>query len=925
MSYAPNFQFRIWSFDSDALDLERGCVIRRSYSIFKIVVVAVLLALPTNWVVPSVRAAEGPLAPVNLRCEYLKNPVGIDVRQPRFAWVLRHTERAQMQSAYQLLVASRPELLAQNKGDQWDNGKTLSDDSTQVVYKGKPLESGHSYWWKVRYWDKDGNASEYSHPASFEVGLLSAEEWKGQWMGGANQLRQEFNLAEAPRRARAYICGLGYYELRINGAKIGTNVLDPAWTTFDKRVLYVTYDVTANLHPGANAVGVMLGEGWFKSRALMLQMDIELASGKHVSVTSGPSWKAKNGPIVSDSVWDGEVYDARLETPGWDLPGFKDGGWMPAASVKAPGGVLSAQMMPPIQEVDSMVPMALTNPRAGVYVYDLGQNISGWVDLHVTGPRGTQVQLRFSELLYDTGMVNRENLQSGYRDFVAAKARDIYILRGDGEEDYRPRFTYHGFRYVEVTGYPGTPSIDSLRGHVVHTAVKTTGSFAASKPLLNQIHKIVRWSDLTNLHSIPTDCPQRNERMGWMGDAHVSAEGVMLNFDVAAFYTNFVRDIHDVQDADGTVTDTVPLRYGSRPADPAWGTAYPLLCWYLYEQNGDRRILEENYAGLKKYVEFLRSRAPDNVLRFSYYGDWVSLETTPPAEVSDFYYYYDTLLLSKMAEVLGNTADAASYAQRAGQIKDAFNKEFFDEKTGNYTTGTETANLLPLFLDMVPEKSRETVVSNLTYNILYQHNTHVTTGFIGLRYLMPVLTRFGYPDLAYDLAVETTFPSWGYMLANGATTVWELWQNKVGPSMNSQNHHMLGSVDTWFYEGLGGINVDPNQPGYRHVRIEPQVVRDLTSVSATVGTVRGDVTSSWTHEPGVTTLQVDVPVNSTATVSIPKDVEIAEITVHEGDRTVWEKGRFVEGTPGVTAGKFAHNQVIFEVGSGHYSFRVDGK
>ena len=515
-------------------------------------------------------------------------------------------------------------------------------------------------------------------------------------------------------------------------------------------------------------------------------------------------------------------------------------------------------------------------------------------------------------------MINRENIRG-------AKSRDIYILRGDGEEDYHPRFTYHGFRYVELTGYPGTPSLDSLRGHVVHTAVETTGSFVASKPLLNQIHKIIRWSDLTNLHSVPTDCDQRNERMGWMGDAQTSAEGMMLNFDMAAFYTNFLRDIRDVQGPDGTLTDTVPHRYGSRPADPAWGTAFPLICWYVYQQNGDRRILEENYDGLKKYVEFLHSRAPDNVLRYSYYGDWVAIEKTPGAEVSDFYYYYDTLLLSQMAVALGNSADAESYAQRAGQVKDAFNKEFFDPKTGNYSTGTQTANALPLFLDMAPKDRRGQVADNLVNDILYEHDTHVTTGFIGIRYLMPLLTQLGDSYLAYDLAVQTTFPSWGYMAANGATTLWELWQNKTGPSMNSHDHHMMGSVDAWFYEALGGINVDPEHPGYRHIRIEPQMVRDLTSVSATVGTVRGQVTSSWTHEPGVITLQVDVPVNSTASISIPQDDEMTGITIHEGDRSVWEKGHFVEGTPGVTAGKVEGNRVIFEVGSGHYAFRVTGE
>ena len=902
---------------------------RKSYSIFRTIVIIVLLVIPAVWAGAQARAAEGPLPPDNLRCEYLKNPVGIDVRQPRFAWVLKHTGRAQMQSAYRVLVASSPELLAQNKIDRWDSGKTASDDSTQMVYSGKPLESDHSYWWKVRYWDKDGNASDYSQPASFDVGLLSAGDWKGQWIGGANLLRKEITLPGKVVRARAYVTALGYYEFRINGEKIGCNDLDPAWTTYPVRVLYSTYDITSHLRSGKNALGAMIGGGWalldggdvpapYKQPALLLQVNIELADGKTVQIASDNSWKVTQGPIVSDSVWDGEVYDARRELPGWDSPGFDDSAWKAAEILEGSKGIRSAQMMPPIQDVDSLVPIALTNPRPGVYVYDLGQNISGWADLHVVGPRGAQVQLRYSELLYDTGMINRENIRG-------AKSRDIYILRGEGEEDYHPRFTYHGFRYVEVTGYPGTPSLDSLRGHVVHSAVQTTGSFVASKPLLNQLHKIIRWSDLTNLASVPTDCDQRDERQGWLGDAQTSAEGMMLNFDMAAFYTNFVRDLRDVQDASGTLTDTVPHRYGSRPADTAWGTAFPLISWYVYQQNGDRRILEENYDGLKKYVEFLRTRAPDNVLRYSYYGDWVALEKTPGAEVSDFYYYYDTLLLAKMAAVLGNSADAGSYTQLAAEIKDAFNKEFFDAKTGNYANGTQTANALPLFLDMVPKDHRGQVAGNLDNDILYHHDTHLTTGFIGVRYLMPLLTELGDSYLAYDLAVQTTYPSWGYMAANGATTLWELWQNKTGPSMNSHDHHMMGSVDAWFYESLGGINVDPDHPGYRHIRIEPQVVRDLTSVSATVGTVRGNVTSSWTHEPGVITLQVDVPVNSTATVSIPKDEEMTQITVHEGDRTVWEKGQFVEGTPGVTAGKLVDGRAVLEVGSGHYAFRLNGE
>jgi len=880
---------------------------------------AILLTF-LGWALGSALGADGPLPPQNLRCEYLSNPLGIDVRQPRFAWGLDHTARGQRQTAYQILVATQPGLLDQDKGDQWDSGKVVSEDSTQVVYSGKPLASGAAYYWKVRTWDKDGNASPYSRVVQFEMGLLSADEWKGQWIGGANQLRTEFQLAEAVARARVYICGLGYYELRVNGAKVGSNVLDPGWTTYEKRVLYTTYDVTPLLQRGANAVGVMLGEGWYKSRALLLQMNIELVNGKRLSVTSSPAWRGKDGPITSDSVWDGEIYDAPRETPGWDRPGFNDSNWAAAQLVKSPGGVLSAQMMPPIRVVDTITPVGLTNPQPGVYVYDLGQNFSGWAQLRVKGPRGAAVKLRFSELLYDDGMINRENIRG-------AKARDTYILRGEGGlEVYEPRFTYHGFRYVEVTGFPGTPSLDSLRGRVVRSDVESVGSFAASKPLLNQIQRLIRWGQATNLHSIPTDCDQRDERLGWLGDAHVTAEEAMLNFDMAAFYTNFVRDIRDVQGADGSLTDTVPHRYGSRPADPAWGTAYPLLCWYMYEQYGDRRILEEHYEGLKKYVEFLRTKAPDNVLRYSYYGDWVAIEPTPGELVSDAYYYYDVQLLAKMAGILGKSADAQTYAQLAAQIKDAFNREFYDAKRGVYATGTQTANTLPLFLGLVPPEAKEAVGGKLFNDIVYQHDSHVTTGFIGVKYLFPLLSRSGLSDLAYDLATQTTFPSWGYMIANGATTLWELWHKRTGPSMNSHNHPMMGSVGAWFYQALAGVNVEPEGVGYRRIRIAPQIVRDLTWVSATVETVRGTVSSSWTHSPGMITLEVMIPVNSDAKIVIPKEEQMSEVAVYEGDRTVWEKGKYVPGTDGITgASQGTDGSITIEVGSGRYAFKLTGQ
>ena len=870
--------------------------------------------------------AEGPEPPTDLRCEYLSDPIGIDVREPRFSWVLHHTARAQTQTAYQILVSSRADGLKRDAGDVWDTGKVVSSDSIQVVYAGKPLASGKTYYWKVRYWDGADHASAYSAVAQFEMGLLSRDEWKGHWIGGDNLLRKELTLEGRIVRARAYVTALGYYELRINGEKVGANVLDPGWTTYPVRVLYSTYDITPQLRSGKNALGVMLGGGWatlrgnfqadYKTPALLLQVSVELEGGKTVSVASDNSWKVTRGPIVAESIYDGEVYDARLEVPGWDRPGFADSSWSAAQTVEGSSGTLSAQMMPPIRVVDSMVPVSVANPKPGVYVYDLGQNMSGWAQLRVQGPAGTQVTLRFAELVYPNGMINRENIRR-------AKSRDIYTLKGQGQETYEPRFTYHGFRYVEVTGYSGTPSLDSLRGRVVHTAVETVGSFVASKQILNDIQRLIRWSQLTNLFSVPTDCDQRDERMGWMGDAQVTAEEAMMNFDMAAFYANFLRDIRDAQAPDGSLPSTVPHKYGLFPGDLGWETAYPLLCWYMWEQYGDRRILRENYDGLKKYVAFLRSRAADNVFRFHREGDWVEIVHTPGDYIADVWYYYDVSLFAKIAQVLGNSTDAASYGQLAAEIKDALNRAFFDANTGNYANGTQTANAMALFLDLVPKEQRGAVAGNLTNDIVYSHNTHVTTGFIGVKFLMPVLSAIGRSDLAYELAAQTTYPSWGYMVEHGATTLWEVWQEKTGPAMNSHDHAMFGSVGAWFYNALGGISLGPDGAGYQHIRIAPRIVEDLHWASASVETIRGMVSSSWSHSPGVITLDVTLPVNSDGVVAIPQEVQMrGTIVVREGDEVVWQEGKYVPGKEGVAGGQQVPEGIEFKVGSGHYSFRL---
>jgi len=867
-----------------------------------------LICIPVQYAQP----APMPEAPSGLRCEYLINPLGIDVPRPRLSWVLEHPARGERQTAYQILVSHDPAVSA---GDVWDTGHVASSRSVQVEYIGRPLSSARTYYWRVRYWDSAGRPSPYSAAASFETGLLAASDWKAHWIGGANQLRKEFTLPATPVRARAYVAGLGYYELRINGHKIGHHVLDPAWTTYGKRVLYAVYDVTARLHQGPNAVGVMLGEGWSTSRALLLQIHVDMEGGRTADVLTDSSWRVTQGPIQSDSVYNGDVYDARQETPGWDRPGFDDAHWQPATGIDGPAGVLSAQMMPPIRVTDTLTPVTLTAPRPGVYIFDFGQNISGVVRLRVRGPRGTRVQIRHAELLYDDGTLNVENLR-------AAKATDVYILRGGGEEEvYQPRFTYHGFRYVELTGYPGAPKFDTLRALVMHSDVQPTGGFTASKTILDQIQHNIVWGIQDNLVSIPTDCNQRDERMGWMADAHLYAETAMLNFDMPAFYTNFLRDIHDIQGADGTVTDTVPHRYGSRPADPAWGLAYPLITWYMYEYYGDRRILEEHYGGVKAWTDYLTTRSKDGILSYSYYGDWVPIEKTPGSLVSTFCYYWSADLVSRMADILNKTADADTYRQLAGKIRDAFNTRFLNPQTGVYANGTQTAQILPLFLHMVPAARRSEAFGALEDSIVYTHNTHLTTGILGTKYLFPLLTAAGRSDLAYELATQTTYPSWGYMVENGATTLWELWQNKTGPSMNSHNHPMFSSIGAWFYNALAGINPDPEAPGFERIIFAPQVVRDLDWAAGSLDTIRGKVACSWRRTRGGLRLEVTVPVGSQAEVRIP-ELGLSPIALTESGRNVWKDGQYQSGVPGIIRAKTAGGLLTVEIGSGTYAFQT---
>jgi len=886
-------------------------------------------------------------APTNLLCEYIANPLGIDVVLPRFSWVVNHSERGQLQSAYQVLVASGQKNLDADRGDKWDSGKVISKESINVIYGGGALESGKTYYWKVRLWDKNNKVGPWSKVATFEMGLLNPDDWKGKWIEGGNYgesiisdpvqgtkkisygylLGKKFSLEKNIARARAYVSGLGYYELRLNGEKVGDFVLEPGWTDYKKRILYSTYDVTKYLKKDGNVIGIMLGNGRYVKtygygppRAI-LQLNIEFTDGTTENVVTDETWKTAQGPIVVNDIYNGETYDARLEKPNWDTPLYDDSGWDVVRIADEPGGKLVSQASFPAVKVNKIIqPVEITNPQPEVYVYDFGQNFTGWVRLRLSGTKGTKVNLRYAELLDENGMLNVVPNRG-------AKATDTYILKGEEEEVYEPRFTYHGFRYVEVTGFPGTPTLENMEGRVVHSAVEPTGGFICSNSLINSIHKNVLWGQLSNLMSIPTDCPQRDERMGWMGDAQLTAEEAIYNFNMAGFYTKWLEDIRDSQAEDGSVPDVVPPYWNFYPADPAWGTACVVIPWYLYQYYGDGRILEENYSTIKKWVDFLDSKATDYILSYSKYGDWcppahIKPVDTPGELTSSWYYYHDTLILSKIAHILGESKDAKKYAELAGKIKEAFNKKFL--KDDHYATGSQTCNVLPLFLDMVPEDKKESVLKNLIDDIVVTHGGHLNTGIVGTRYILDVLTKYGRAELAYKLVTQTTYPGWGYMLREGATTIWERWEYLADGGMNSHNHIMFGSIDAWFYKVLAGVNADPANPGFKKIIIKPYIIGDLDYVSASLKTIRGIISSSWKKNENSLTLNVTLPINTQARVSIPRR-KLGNIIIKESGKTVWENGSYIEGAAGIAGASEGDEYVTFEVGSGSYSFKIKGE
>lgn len=822
---------------------------------------------------------------IDLRCEYLARPMGVDTLLPRLSWTLWSRERGQRQTAYRILVASSPELLERDEADLWDTGIVHSDRTSHIVYEGVPLRSLQRCYWKVRVWDALGQPADWSEVGWWEMGILHAEEWQAKWICAsaaepAPLFRKEFDVQTGLRRARALICGLGYYELSLNGKRVGEQVLDPAQTDYEKRAFYVVHDVTHLLQEGANCVGVMLGNGWYNQSivwggmsygqpVLLLQLVLEYDSGRVELVCTDETWKTKPGPVLKNNVYAGEEYDARLEIPGWNEVGLDDSDWQPVRVSGSPTQSLQSQMMSPICRTRTLPTVALSSPQPGVWIFDMGQNFAGWARLRVQAPAGTTITLRFAESVHPDGTLNPESTGVFATHVVQT---DRYTCKGEGTEVWEPRFTYHGFRYVEMTGYPGTPTPDMLEGVVVHTAVQPVGTFECSDEMLNRIHRTAIWTEISNLHSIPTDCPHR-ERCGWLGDAHVSAEMTIYNFEMASFWTKYLEDIETSLTEKGLPTFVAPGKRKIGEASPDWGTAIVQIPWYLYLYYGDTRVLERHYPTMKRWVEHLQSIS-DGYIVSAGLGDWCAPGSvpgnTPIPITSTAVFYLDAVLLAKSASVLGKREDEQHFAQLAQRIKQAFIERFYDVQ--NHTFGSQAADALALAWGLAPEGEEQAIADSLARDVMEKHGGHHSTGILGSRHLYWALSEYGHGDAAMTILHQHDYPSIGNLFRMGATTFWEYWgephiDEQEGP--RSYNHPMQGGFDAWFFYGIAGIRPDEEGAGFQRIVLQPQFLPGLNWARASYRSMHGLIVSEWYRNGERVMWKVVIPPGATAVTRLP--------------------------------------------------------
>ena len=894
-----------------------------------------------------------------LRCEYRDNPLGIDTVKPRLSWVIGEANsdipaptspvpRGQRQTAYQILVASSQELLKKNQGDLWDSGKVASDQSIQVEYAGKPLESRMCCHWKARVWLDDGMAPAWSQPAMWTMGLLKPGDWQGKWIGldrhdgsaaavdpeqrrlPARYLRRDFAVDKGIARATVYVCGLGLFELLLNGRKVGDHLLDPGLTQYDKRALYVTFDVTRQLHTGSNTLGVILGNGrYYAMRTsvpfamqnfgfpkLRLQFEVDFQDGTRQTIITDETWRLSDaGPIRANNEYDGEEYDARMELPGWAEPSYNADSWQVATVVQAPQGQMQAQMIEPIRVTEVRIPVAITQPKPATFLVDMGQAYYGTVRLNVSGPAGTRVQLRSAYGRNADGTLRSQDNRS-------AKTTDVYVLKGVGTESWTPVFRGQGYRFVEVTGFPGTPTPANFEGLVMHTDFAAVGEFRCSNELVNRIHDNIRWTQRANLRSLPME-PDRDERMGWLGTQAKDFESNCYNFNMAAFMGKWLEDIRLDQLEDGHIPNVSPTYWAMYDSGIVWPSNIAILPEIQYDLYGDRRALESNYAALTRWMKFVtRHLKPDCTVDLKKFGDWCDATSmnggsttggTADALIASAYFHNNCRIAARLARLLDKPGDAAGFSELATKINDGFNRRFFDAGQHSYGTGSQTSNLLPLAFGMVPPEQRGAVADNLARDIQVTRKGHLSVGMVGAFWLMQVLSDTGHADAAWEVVTQTTRPSWGYMISKGATTIWERWDSDTcGPGMNSEALLILaGNLDAWFYRTLAGINYDPEQPGFKHIIIKPVVLGDLTWVRCSHDSIHGRITSNWKRDGDKLTMDVTIPANTTATVSIPSQDAAGVI----------ESGRPAAKAEGVKLLRMENAAAVFEVGSGSYRFQ----
>ncbi len=936
-------------------------IVKTCLSLISVFFMLLLFFLPR-----ALNAAKAPGFRVsNLRVEYQRYALGMDVRIPRLSWEMVSSKRGAKQSAYHIRAASTIEDLVRGKNLIWDTGKVLSDQSIQVEYQGPELRSSQRVYWQVRIWDQYDHASEWSEVSCWEMGLLHDSDLQASWITpdidedlSRSQpcpfLRKEFQITKRVKSARAYVTALGLYELHINGKKVGDQVFTPGWTSYHRRLQYQTYDITNMLLLGANAMGAILGDGWYRGflswqptrnyygekLGLLLQIHVTYQDGSTDIFGSDTTWKATTGPILESDIYNGEIYDARLEMSGWSRPGFDDTNWGPVKRMERPSHQLVAAYGPPVRRIQEIKPIGISKSPKGETIFDMGQNMVGWVRLRVAGPAGTKITLRHAEVLDSAGNLYTDNLRT-------AKQCDQYILKGEGVELFEPHFTFHGFRYVAVEGWPGEPSQNDLTGIVIHSDMSKAGDFTCSDPMINQLQHNIQWGQKGNFLDVPTDCPQRDERMGWTGDAQVFCRTACFNMDAAGFYTKWLHDLAEDQYRDGMVPHVIPdvLRApgakswdsnveinAENPVWPwnrpggsaAWADAAVIIPWTVYLCYGDRRILEQQYVSMRAWVDYMKNQAGDSLLwkQGNHFGDWLAFATTRsdyPGATTDkdliatAYFAHSTDILQRVATILGKEEDARIYADLFQNIKRAFVAEYVTPN-GRLVSNTQTAYSLALAFDLLPEPLRTSAAQRLAADV--KQFQHITTGFVGANLINPVLSDHGYLDLAYMLLSRKDYPSWLYPITKGATTIWERWDgikpdgSFQDPGMNSFNHYAYGAIGDWLYRVVAGIEIDPANPGYKHVIIYPRPGGKLTSAAARYHSMYGEIVSSWNITGGKFQLEIAIPANTTATVILP-NIPLNQIL---------ESGVPILQAKGVEQITETDKGVNITIGSGKYTF-----